>query len=63
MIGASPKVITAGTRAKVIRKNIQGLSPRSVIAVLPNKVILAINTEHAGLEKAWHSAKIDLQSQ
>lgn len=60
MVGASPKAITAGTSAKVIRKNIQGLSPRSVIAVLPNKVILAINTEHAGLEKAWHSAKIDL---
>lgn len=60
MKGAAPKVISADGRAKVFRKKVHGLSPRSVLAVLPNHVILSINTEYAGIEKAWHSAKIDM---
>jgi hypothetical protein len=57
--GNVPKVITAGTEAKVIRKWISGLPPRTLLCLLPNKVLVAYNPAEGKILAAWHSASIN----
>ena len=57
--GNVPKVITAGTEAKVIRKWIAGLPPRTLLCLLPNKVLVAYNPVEGKILAAWHSASIN----
>ncbi|MGB1875198.1 MAG: c-type cytochrome [Akkermansiaceae bacterium] len=57
--GNVPKFIVAGPKAKVARKWIDGLPPRTLLCVLPNKVIVAYNAQDGSVLKAWHSAEIN----
>ncbi|WP_018970770.1 c-type cytochrome [Rubritalea marina] len=57
--GSVPKEVTAGTEAKVIRKWIRQLSPRTLLCLLPNKVIVAFNPTTGAVEKAWSQAKVN----
>ena len=58
--GSSPKfVLTDPLRAIVARKAIQGISPRALLCLLPNKVIVAFSPETGLIEKAWQAASID----
>ena len=55
----SPKIIVAGTEAKIVRKWIKDLPPRALLCLLPNKVIVAYNTVDGSILNAWHSAEIN----
>lgn len=57
--GNVPKVITAEPEAKVVRKRIDGLPPRTLFCLLPNQVLVAYNPEDATVLKAWHSASVN----
>jgi len=57
--GSTPKVIAAGPVAKIERKWIKDLPPRAILCLLPNKVIVALNTVDGSVLDAWHSAEID----
>jgi mono/diheme cytochrome c family protein/outer membrane lipoprotein-sorting protein len=57
--GNIPKVIAAGAEAKVIRKWIKGISPRTLLCLLPNKVIVAFNPDTGQVESAWKGARVN----
>ena len=57
--GGEPKLIAAGSRAKIIRKLIPELTLKHVFYLLPNKVLVAFDPAEAKVVKAWQSAKID----
>ncbi|MDA7915966.1 cytochrome c [Verrucomicrobia bacterium] len=57
--GSVPKIIKAAPEAKVVRKWIDGLPPRTLLCLLPNQVIVAYNPVNAEVIKAWHSAEIN----
>jgi hypothetical protein len=57
--GNIPKIIVAGTEAKIVRKWIKDLPPRALLCLLPNKVIVAYNTVDGSILNAWHSAEIN----
>ena len=54
--GNVPKVIRAAQEAKVIRKWIDGLPPRTLLFLLPNKVLLAYDSASGKIIKGWESA-------
>jgi len=57
--GNVPRIIKPGVEAKVARKWIAGLPPRTLLCVLPNKVIVAYNPVDGKVLKAWHTAEIN----
>jgi outer membrane lipoprotein-sorting protein/lambda repressor-like predicted transcriptional regulator len=57
--GSVPKVLRAGPEARVVRKWIAGLPPRTLLCLLPNKVIVAYNPVDNQVLSAWHSAEIN----
>ena len=57
--GNIPRIIKAGPTAKVVRKAIEGLPPRALLCLLPNRVIVAYNPVDASVLGAWHSAEIN----
>lgn len=57
--GSVPKVVRAGEKAKVIRKWIDGLPPRTLLLLLPNQVLLAYDSTSGKIIKGWESAFIN----
>ena len=57
--GNIPKIIAAEPEAKVVRKLIEGLPPRTLLCLLPNQVLVAYNPVDGRLLQAWHSASVD----
>ena len=57
--GSVPKVVRAGEKAKVIRKWIDGLPPRTLLLLLPNQVLLAYDSASGKIIKGWESAFIN----
>ena len=57
--GNIPKIVRAGQEAKVIRKWIQDLPPRTLLLLLPNQVLLAYDAETGGIIKGWESAYVN----
>jgi hypothetical protein len=57
--GNVPKIIKATPEAKVVRKWIDGLPPRTLLCLLPNGVLVAYNPVNGSVLKAWHSAAIN----
>ena len=57
--GSVPKVVRSGESAKVIRKWIEGLPPRTLLLLLPNKVLLAYDSTSGKIIKGWESAFIN----
>ncbi len=57
--GNIPKVVVAGPEAKVLRKWISGLPPRTLLCLLPNKVLVAYNPVDGQVLAAWHSASVN----
>ena len=57
--GSVPKVIRAGQQAKVIRKWIKDLPPRTLLLLLPNKVMLAYDSSNGKIIKGWQEAFVD----
>ncbi len=57
--GSIPKIVRSGQVAKVVRKWIDGLPPRTLLFLLPNSVIIAYDLEKGTVLQAWHSAEID----
>jgi len=57
--GNIPRFILAGSEAKVIRKWIKGISPRTLLCLLPNKVIVAFNPDTGQVESAWKEARVN----
>ena len=57
--GSVPKVLRAGTEARVARKWIAGLPPRTLLCLLPNRVIVAYNPVDNQVLRAWHTAEIN----
>jgi len=57
--GSVPKVVRAGEKAKVIRKWIDGLPPRTLLLLLPNQVLLAYDSASGRIIKGWESAFIN----
>jgi cytochrome c553 len=57
--GSPPKIIVAEPEAKVVRKWIDGLPPRTLLCLLSNQVMVAYNPQTAEVLKAWRSASID----
>ncbi len=57
--GAEPKVHRATPVARLFRKRVSGLSSKSLIVLLPNSVIVVLNSETGGVEKAWKDAELD----
>ena len=57
--GNIPKIVRAGQEAKVIRKWIQDLPPRTLLLLLPNKVLLAYDAETGRIIKGWESAYVN----
>lgn len=57
--GNIPKIIAATPEARVIRKWIDGLPPRTLLCLLPNKALVAYNPVDGRVLKAWHSASIN----
>jgi len=57
--GNIPKVVRSGESAKVIRKWIEGLPPRTLLLLLPNKVLLAYDSTSGKIIKGWESAFIN----
>ena len=59
LAGSIPKEIHAGPKAKVIRKWIRDMPPRSLLCLLPNKVIVSFNPENGTVTHAWHGAHVN----
>ena len=57
--GSVPKVIRSGQQAKVIRKWIKDLPPRTLLLLLPNKVMLAYDSSTGKIIKGWQDAFVD----
>ena len=58
--GNIPKFIKARPgEALVVRKWIKDLPPRTLMCLLPNQVIVALNPVDGQIIKAWHSAEIN----
>ena len=57
--GNIPKVVAAGPEAKVLRKWISGLPPRTLLCLLPNKVLVAYNPVNSQILAAWHTASVN----
>ncbi len=57
--GNPPKIVAAETEARVIRKWIDGLPPRTLLCLLPNQTLVAYNPQTAEILQAWHTASID----
>jgi outer membrane lipoprotein-sorting protein len=57
--GSVPKVLRARPEARVVRKWIDGLPPRTLLCILPNNVIVAYNPVNNQVLKAWHSANVN----
>ena len=57
--GSVPKVVRSGQKAKVIRKWIDGLPPRTLLLLLPNQVLLAYDSASGKIIKGWESAFIN----
>lgn len=58
--GNIPKIINARPgEALVVRKWIKDLPPRTLMCLLPNQVIVALNPVDGQIIKAWHSAEIN----
>ena len=57
--GSVPKVVRSGEKAKVIRKWIDGLPPRTLLLLLPNQVLLAYDSASGKIIKGWESAFIN----
>ena len=58
--GNIPKFIKARPgEALVVRKWIKELPPRTLMCLLPNQVIVALNPVDGQIIKAWHSAEIN----
>ena len=57
--GSVPKVVRSGQKAKVIRKWIDGLPPRTLLLLLPNQVLLAYDSTSGKIVKGWESAFIN----
>ena len=57
--GSVPKVVRAGEKAKVIRKWVDGLPPRTLLLLLPNQVLLAYDSASGKIIKGWESAFIN----
>ena len=57
--GNIPKIIKATLEAKVVRKWIDGLPPRTLLCLLPNQTLVAYNPVDGSVLKAWHSAAIN----
>lgn len=57
--GSVPKFIKPGPEAKVARKWIVGLPPRALLCLLPNKVLVAYDTESGKVLQAWNSAEVN----
>ncbi|WDE99371.1 c-type cytochrome [Lentisphaera profundi] len=57
--GSEPKVVRASGEAKVLRKYIHGISPRTLLCLLPNKVMVAYNPYQGKVEAVWKNALLD----
>ena len=57
--GNVPKIIRPGPQAKVIRKWIEGLPPRTLLVLLPNQVMVAYDSASGQILKAWKSALVN----
>ena len=58
--GNTPKFVMAEAgKAKVVRKWIKGISPRSLLCFLPNNVIVAYDPSDGKVEKAWSGARVN----
>jgi cytochrome c551/c552 len=57
--GNTPKIIRPGPQAKVIRKWIDGLPPRTLLLLLPNQVMVAYDSASGQILKAWRSALVN----
>jgi cytochrome c551/c552 len=57
--GNTPKIIRPGPQAKVIRKWIDGLPPRTLLLLLPNQVMVAYDSASGQILKAWKSALVN----
>ena len=57
--GNTPKIVRPGTEAKVVRKWISGLPPRTLLVLLPNQVMVAYDSASGQVLKAWKSALVN----
>jgi cytochrome c551/c552/outer membrane lipoprotein-sorting protein len=57
--GNVPKIIRPGPQAKVVRKWIEGLPPRTLLLLLPNQVMVAYDSASGQILKAWKSALVN----
>ncbi|MDD7983876.1 cytochrome c [Lentisphaera marina] len=57
--GSEPKMVRAGAEAKVIRKYVHDISPRTLLCLLPNKVLVAYNPYSGKIEKVWKNSFVD----
>ena len=57
--GNTPKIVRPGTEAKVVRKWIAGLPPRTLLVLLPNQVMVAYDSASGQVLKAWKSALVN----
>ena len=57
--GSIPKVVRSGQKAKVIRKWIDDLPPRTLLLLLPNQVLLAYDSASGKIIKGWEWAFIN----
>ena len=57
--GNTPKIVRPGANAKVVRKWISGLPPRTLLVLLPNKVMVAYDSASGQILKAWKSALVN----
>ena len=53
------KEIVAQEKAQVIRKGVFDLPPRTLLVLLPNKVLVAVDPDKGLVLKAWKNASID----
>lgn len=57
--GSAPKFIKATPQAIVIRKWIKDLPPRSLLCLLPNRVLIAYDPTNSQIVKVWSGAEIN----
>ena len=57
--GNTPKIVRPDMEAKVVRKWIDGLPPRTLLVLLPNQVMVAYDSSSGQVLKAWKSALIN----
>ena len=57
--GNTPKIVRPDMEAKVVRKWIDGLPPRTLLVLLPNQVMVAYDSASGQVLKAWKSALIN----